>query len=172
MKKQRLLLGALIFSVSGWASASVPIIKLPQSQRVEVNFYSLLALNNTLFAIRDNSKLVEINAGNGMRDLQSGPVPPLAFGIFSGILKQVGNMSTLIDHQVSEGSFSSYARGTSSSYVKSVTDVGPSSTELRYGPMITSPPALKNWAVLLLAVGCVIHLGRRRQRPFGYRKLN
>lgn len=163
MRKQRLLLAALIFSVSGWVSASVPIIKLVESQRVDENFNSLLALNNYFFGIKDNSKPAGTSADNGMHDLQSAPVSHTASGVFSGILKQVGNISTLTNRQVSEGSFSSY--------IAPVPDAGPHSAELRYGLMVASPPAPKSWAVLLLALGCVIYQGRRRQRPFGFRKL-
>jgi hypothetical protein len=171
MRKQRLLLATLIFSVSGWVSASVPIIKLVESQRAEVNFYSLLVSNNYFFGIKDSIKLAGPGADNGMHDLQSAPVSHKPFGVFSGILKQVRNTWTLPDHQVSEGSFSSYASETSSSYIAPVPDAGPLRAERHYGLMVASTPGLKSWAVLLLALGCVIYQGRRRQHPFGFQKL-
>lgn len=172
MRKQRWLLCALLFSVSSWVSAGVPIIKLSESQRVEVNFYSQVALDDTFSGIKDDSKSAETDAGNGMSGLQSVPASAPASGFFSGILTQTGRMSTLTDRQLGAGSFSSYVRGATATFGASVSDAGPGSAELRYGAMVASPPALKSWAVLLLVIGCVIYLGRRRKRPFGYQKLH
>ena len=167
MKKQRLLLAALIFSVSGWVSASVPIIKLVESEKAAVNFYSLLALNSYFFGNKNSNKPAGTNADNGMRDLQSAPVSPRALGVFSGLLTRVGNVSTLTNHLVGAGSFSSYASKalSPSSTLAPVSDVGPRSVELPGNVMVASPPAPKVWTVLLLALGCVIYQGRRRQRP-------
>ncbi|MGV8892538.1 MAG: hypothetical protein ACOH2K_06290 [Burkholderiaceae bacterium] len=172
MKKQRLFLCALLLSFSSWVSASVPIIKLPESQSAVIDFYSPVSLSNTYFEIKNNSKLVDKNAGNGMHDLQSVPVSTLAFGSLHGILKPVGSMSTLTDHQVIEGSFSSYVRGAASSNGTAISDASSGNIEPHTDEMVASRPALKIWAVLLLAIGCVIYLGSRRQRPFGYRKLH
>ncbi|MEO8600862.1 MAG: hypothetical protein ABI656_13640 [bacterium] len=172
MKKQRLFLCALLLSFSSWASAGVPIIKLPESPSAAVDFYPPVSLNNTYFEIKDNSKPVEKNAENGKHDLQSVPVSTLAFGSLRSILKPVGSMSTLTDHQVIEGSFSSYVGGASSSNGTAISDASSGNAEPHADVMVASPPALKIWAVLLLVIGCVIYLGSRRQHPFGYRKLH
>ncbi|NMM39114.1 MAG: hypothetical protein HHJ09_16740 [Glaciimonas sp.] len=172
MKKLRLLLSALVFSASGWANASVPIIQLPESNRMDVNFYSHVSLNNTFSGVRDNSSSVGGSAGNGMRDPQFRSASFLTSNVFSDILTQAESMSTLTDHQVNEGSFSSYARVGPSSFGASDSNVGAGNIELRYGALVASSPALKIWTVLLLAVGCVVYQGRHRQRPFGYRKLH
>ena len=171
MKKQRLLLAALILSVSGWVSASVPIIKLHDSRKVEVNFYSLLALNSAFFGAKDNMKPVETSAGTGLNDLQTAAVSAKGLDVSPGLSKKVGNTSILTGQQVSEGSFSSYASGalTSASTIAPISDAGlPPNAERRYGLMVASVPAPKIWAVLLLAIGCVIYQGRRRRRPFGF----
>ncbi len=160
MKKHRCLLAALILgvgvSVSGWVSASVPMISLDQTRLAEVNADSRLASNNAVLGITDSAKS----------------------GVFSGVLKQVENMSTLTNHQVSAGSFSSYARQVSSSsssstsYLAPVADAGLLAAGQGGSVMVTSPSMPKTWAILLLAIGCVIYQGRqgrRRQRPFGVR---
>lgn len=172
MKKQRLLLCALLISFSSWVSASVPIITLSESRSAAVDFHSQVSLNNTYFGIKDNSKPFEKNAGNGMPALQSVPVSSLVFDSLHGILTPVVSMPIFTDHQVIAGSFSSYVRGTSSSNGNAVSAASSGNTELHTGAMVASPPALKIWAVLLLAVGCVIYLGTRQQHPFGYRKLH
>lgn len=172
MKKQRLLLCVLLISFSSWVIAGVPIITLPESQRAAVNFYSQTSLSNTHFGIKDNSKPVEKNAVNGMHELQSVPVSSLALGSLHDILTPLGSVSTVTDHQVIAGSFSSYVKGDSSSNGTAISEVSLGNSELHNGVMVASPPALKIWAVLLLAIGCVIYLGSRRQRPFGYRRLH
>lgn len=172
MKKQRLLLCALLLSFSSWVSASVPIIKLPESQGAALDFNSQVSLRKTYFGTKDDTKPVEKNARNGMHDLQSVPVSTLAFGSLTGILTPVANMSTLADQQVIEGSFSSYVKRASSSNGTAISDASSENIELHTDVMVASPPALKIWVVLLLAIGCVIYLGSRRQHPFGYRKLH
>jgi hypothetical protein len=169
MKKQRLLLAAVILSVSGWVSASVPIIKLQESRKVEVNFYSVLALNSHLLGVRDRMTAAGSN-DTGMR------VQPTVFetrsDVFSGIQQSAASASSVAAQQVSEGSFSSYAGVTfrPSSSIAPVSDTGPGSAEQQTGSMIALPSAPKIWAVLLLALGCVIYQGRRRQRALGFDK--
>lgn len=169
MKKQRLLLAALILSVSGWVSASVPIIKLQASRKVEVNFYSVLALNSRLLGVRDRMTTAESN-DTGMRAPPT--VSETISGVFSNVQQNPASASSVAAQQVSAGSFSSYAGEifTPSSSIAPVSDTGLGSAEQQTGSMIALPPAPKIWAVLLLALGCVIYQGRRRQRPLGFDK--
>ena len=177
MKKQRLLLAALIFGVSGWACASVPVIQLHESQKAEVNFYSLRALNNVLFGIKNRVTPITASAERGVHDLRdlhdasSGSEP--GTGVFSGGLKNTGNAAILTGQQISEGSFSSYA-GTAlnSASITPVYDVGIRGQEQRDDAMVALPRAPKIWAVLLLVLACVIYQGRRRQRPFGFKRID
>ncbi|MEO6353639.1 MAG: hypothetical protein ABI575_11010 [Oxalobacteraceae bacterium] len=162
MKKQRLLLAALIISISTWVSASVPVINVADAPRVDVSLYSPRALNNIFFKIKDNSKL--FGASTGIHDQYSRPVSHQASGTLSGMLGQAGDRAILSSRQVSAGSFSSHARQT---YPLQTAPFGFSGTELRYGAIVTSSSVPKSWAIILLALGCVVYQGRRRQRPFG-----
>lgn len=169
MKKQRILLAVLMFSVSAWASAGVPTIKLLEPHRAELNFTSLLALNGNFFESRDRRTSAATGADNRVDALPSAPVSHAESGVFSGILKQVGNGSTLARRQVSAGSFSSNAGQThASSYSSYIAPAGSGSAAMRYGSIVASSPAPKSGAVILLLVGSVMYLGRRRQRPFGF----
>lgn len=170
MKKRRLLLAVLILSTSGWVSAGVPIIKLHESRMSKVNYYPFVALNNNSLWVKDNMKTVWAGADPGMHGLQAEPVADAEPSVFPGILNNLENASTLTGRQVSEGSFSSYAGEafTSSSSIAPVSGARLSSAERRYGLMVASPSVPKIWAVLLLAIGCVIYQGRRRQRLSGF----
>lgn len=169
MKKQRILLAVLMFSVSAWASAGVPTIKLLEPHRAELNITSLLALNGTFFESKERRTSAGTGAENRIDAPQSAPVSHAESGVFPGILKQVGNGSTLARRQVSAGSFSSNARqGYSSSYSSHIAPDGSGSAAPRYGSIVASSPVPKSWAVILLLLGCVMYQGRRRQRPFGF----
>ena len=173
MKKQRLLLAALILSVSGWANASVPVIRLHESRKVEVNFYSLLALNNLLFASKDSAKPITTSAEPGMHELHDAPASKAGSSAFSGALKDTENASILTGRQISEGSFSSYAsEALTSASIAPVSEVGNRGADQRGGLMVALPRLPKIWAILLLVLGCVIYQGRRRQRPFGFKKID
>jgi hypothetical protein len=176
MNMQRLLLAALILSVSGWASASVPVIELHESRKVEVNFYSIRALNDIFFGIKNHVKSVAIGAEPGVPDLHDvHPASGSEMGpsVFSGASKSTDSASVLTGQQISEGSFSSYASTPlSSASIAPVFDVGILGPELRDDAMVALPRAPKLWAILLLVLACVIYQGRRRQRPFGFRKID
>ena len=175
MKKQRLLLAALILSVSSWASASVPVIELHESRKVEVDFYSLRALNNVLFGIKNDAKSTIAGAEPGVPDLHErrGSGSEMAPDIFPGALKSTDKASALAGQQISEGSFSSYASSAlNSASIAPVSDVGVRGPEQRDDAMVALPRAPKLWAILLLVLACVIYQGRRRQRPFGFQKID
>ena len=171
MKKQRLLLAALILSVSGWVSASVPIIKLHESRRVEVNFYSLLALNSIFFGIKDHLKPAASGADPDMHDPHDTPASRAGSRVSSTTLNNAENAAILTGQQVREGSFSSYAsEALASASISPAYDAGLGTEERRRGLMVALAPTPKIWVVLLLVLGCVIYQGRRRQRQFGFEK--
>lgn len=176
MNKPRLILAALILSVSSWAGASVPVIELHESRKVEVNFYSLRALNDIFFGIKNQVKPAAISAESGVPDLhdvQSAPGSEIGPGVFSSTLKSTAKASVLTGQQISEGSFSSYAStALNSASIAPVSDVGIRGPEQRDDAMVALPRAPKLWAILLLVLACVIYQGRRRQRPFGFQKID
>lgn len=176
MKKKRLLLAALIFGLSSWANAGVPVIKVHESGVAEETSYSLHALTSDFFGIKGNGKATETGTRKGMPNLQLTRVADTASGSLPGILTPV---SVLTGHRLSAGSFSFYAREEASfspsSYRAADFDRGSRGAALRDGAMVASPPALKSWAVLLLILACLIYQGRqgiRRARPFAFKKLN
>lgn len=168
MKKQRLLLVALLFSASGWVCASVPIIKLREARTVAANVYSALGSDNYSFGIKDN---LERAGTDGDSDISAAPASYAGFGVYRVGLNKGNDAAILAAQDVSEGSFASYAGDAFSSSAVPASDAGLSDAEPGYGSMVALPAAPKIWAVLLLALACVFYQGRRRQRPFGFKKI-
>ena len=167
MKKHRCWLAALILGASGWVGASVPMIELDQARLSELRAVTLLAPKQPFLS------------GLG-KDQAAGAelASPRAFNVSPGILRQVENMSNSTNHQVSAGSFSSDARDAAWSRPSSAPYFGPGAEPgsildgHRAGVMVAAPAMPKAWAILLLALGCVLYQGRqagRRRRPFGAR---
>lgn len=128
MKTFRIFLAALLLSAASLAGASVPVIKLVDSQ---------------------------------------------------DIAEQLGAVSTVVDHKVGEGSFAFYANDGLPALTSTVSAEAPlvetdqRNAESRGAMFISSHPAMKRWAVLLLVLGCLLYQGRQgRRRPlaFGDRK--
>ena len=175
MIKHGLLLIALAFGATSLANASVPIISLPEHREVEANLYSPSTMNSNLPGgkVYDSSSGREANKGVSV--LPSGLASRAASAIFSEAVWNVVNVSTMIDHKMSVGSFSSIVRQESSSphYGALESDSASINAEFRYASIAVLPEA-PAWAASLLALGCVIYIGRqgrrRRQRLFGFQK--
>lgn len=168
MKKQRLLLVALLFSASGWVSASVPIIKLHESRMAAVDVYSALEPDNNSFAV--NARLEQAGT-DGDSGVYAAPASYAGFGAYPAALNSGNDAALLAARDVGEGSFASYAGDALSSFAVSASDAGLADAEPGYGSMVALPAAPKIWAVLLLAFACVFYQGRRRQRSIGFKKI-
>jgi hypothetical protein len=175
MIKHGLLLIALILGATSLANASVPIINLTDHLDAEENRYWLSTMNSNLPVGKGYESSSGSEANKGAPVLPSGLASRAASAIFSEAVWNVVTISSMIDQKMSVGSFSSIVRQESSSphYDALDSDVASFNAEFRYGSIPVLPEA-PVWAASLLALGCVIYLGRqgrrRRQRLFGFQK--
>ena len=155
MKKIQLLLAALILSLSGVASAGVPIIKL----NVTDSIHGLVDYDSFNFSIGNGE------AGLYKATLNLLPKQAQATDIIFGIEKEGSKLFNIVGAKIGAGSFSFNA--TVGKYFAFVVGSNLSHSTLPYHLTVSSispVPEPRTWAMLMLGMGFVVYQSIRRKR--------